>query len=54
MDEKSFLRGHDYVTVLKDISRSRVLDTERDRAKEIKTVTSDICNDCLNYSIDFN
>ncbi|MGH7240604.1 MAG: ISL3 family transposase [Candidatus Saccharimonadales bacterium] len=31
LDEKSFLRGHDYVTVLTDITNGRVLDIERDR-----------------------
>lgn len=31
LDEKSFLRGHDYVTVLTDITGRRVLDLERDR-----------------------
>ena len=31
LDEKSFLRGHDYVTVLTDITGSRVLDIEHDR-----------------------
>ena len=31
LDEKSFLRGHDYVTVLTDITGGRVLDIERGR-----------------------
>ncbi|MGH7239386.1 MAG: hypothetical protein ACREHG_04880 [Candidatus Saccharimonadales bacterium] len=31
LDGKSFLRGHDYVTVLTDITGARVLDIERDR-----------------------
>lgn len=34
LDEKSFLRGHDYVTVLTDINNGRVLDVERDRTIE--------------------
>lgn len=31
LDEKSFLKGHDFVTVLTDIENGRVLDIERDR-----------------------
>jgi transposase len=33
LDEKSFLKGHDYVTVLTDIENGRILDIERDRTK---------------------
>lgn len=34
MDEKSFGRGHDYVSVMTDIERGRVLDVVKDREKE--------------------
>jgi transposase len=34
IDEKSFLKGHDYATVLVDIEGRRVLDVERGRTEE--------------------
>lgn len=34
IDEKSFLKGHDYATVLVDIEKSRVLDVERERTEQ--------------------
>jgi len=34
LDEKSFLKGHDFVTVLTDIDNGRVLDIERERSKK--------------------
>lgn len=34
VDEKSFLRGHQYATVLSDLDNSRVLDVGRDRKEE--------------------
>jgi len=34
VDEKSFLKGHQYATVLSDLDNSRVLDVARDRKEE--------------------
>ncbi len=34
MDEKSFGRGHDYVSVMTDIDKGRVLDVVKDRERE--------------------
>lgn len=34
VDEKSFLKGHQYATVLSDLDRARVLDVARDRKEE--------------------
>jgi len=34
LDEKSFLRGYDFITVLTDIENGRVLDIERERTKK--------------------
>lgn len=34
LDEKSFLKGHDYITVLTDIENGRILDVERERTKK--------------------
>jgi transposase len=34
VDEKSFLRGHEYATILADIGNTRVLDVVRDRKEE--------------------
>lgn len=34
MDEKSFLKGHNYVTVMTDITEKRVIDVARDRKTE--------------------
>lgn len=46
IDEKSFLKGHKYVSIMTDIERGRVLDVVQDRTKEsasllIKTSLSD-------------
>lgn len=43
MDEKSFGRGHDYVTVMTDIDRSRVLEVVRGR----DTTAAQSCWKCL-------
>jgi transposase len=34
IDEKSFLRGHSYVSLLYDLDKSRVLDVVQDRTEE--------------------
>lgn len=34
VDEKSFLKGHQYVTVMSDLEKGRVLDVARDRKEE--------------------
>jgi len=34
IDEKSFAKGHDYISILYDLDQSRVLDVEKDRTQE--------------------
>jgi transposase len=51
MDEKSFLKGHRYVTVLNDLDKKRVLDVAQNRdeaaAKQVLACLSDTQKDAV-------